>query len=327
MTVLSPERQRALRALVDQGDYDAAIENAYLMNPFFRLTEEEARAFRADQNASPVRRLISIRDEASRIIAPKYSVFCMPKSGSSFVRTALQCALQLPVMSLTGFGTPGASSVFGMNSREQELDELALTKAILKAPTGFVSQNHTRFSTYLALQMKMFGITPIVTVRNILDCIVSFDDMMRASKAGSDERNWIYDPQFALPLNYIDLEDAARFEILAKSFGVWLIGFFLSWKRGREQQLISPIFIKYEEDILNPDRFVKVMTENIAMNDEQISRITEYAGNPSKSKSRFNIGISGRGRRVIPIHLIDYLTEYAEMFRGELTDDEIRYLI
>jgi len=327
MTVLSPERQKALRALVDQGDYNEAIENAYLMNPFFRLTEEESQAFRADQNASTVRRLISARDEASRDTAPKYSVFCMPKSGSSFVRTSLQYALRLPVMSLTSFGTPGASSAFGMNSREQELDELALTKAILREPNGFVSQNHTRFSTYLALQMKMFGITPIVTIRNILDCIVSFDDMMRTAKASFAEPNWNYDPQFALPLNYVDLDDAARFEILAKSFGIWLIGFFLSWKRGLVQKLISPIIIRYEEDILDPDRYVKIITEHIAMTDEQIARITEYSKNPSKPNSRFNVGVSGRGRRMIPNHLINYLTEYAEMFRGELTDDEIKYLI
>ena len=327
MRAETQEKQRSLRAMIKGDDYDKHIENAYLVNPFFVLTEQEARTFQEDREPSGLRRLIAARDAASRVSAPKYSVFCMPKSGSSFVRTSLQYALHLPVMSLTTFGTPGASSYFGMNSREQEIDELAMTKAILGAPRGFVSQNHTRYSMYLALQMRTFGIMPIITVRNILDCIVSFDNMMVSWRTETGNDNWLSDPQFALPINYVDLDAAMRFEILARSFGVWLISFYLSWKRCGRQKLISPLMVQYEEDILDRDRYVELITGHIQMSDEQRARLVKYTHNPDRTAARLNVGVSGRGRRMIPDAVVEFLLDYAKVFRGEISDDEIRYLI
>ncbi len=327
MTAASRERQASLRALIKGDDYHEHIENAYLMNPFFLLTEQEARTFQEDPEPSDIRRLIAARDAASRTRSPKYSVFCMPKSGSSFVRTSLQVALHLPVMSLTSFGTPGASSYFGMNSREQEIDELAMTKAILKAPGGFVSQNHTRYSMYLAMQMKTFAITPIITVRNILDCIVSFDDMMMSWRADAGADGWLNDAQFALPINYAELDGPTRLEILGRSFGVWLISFYLSWKRCGRQRLISPIMVKYEEDILDRDRYVALITRHIPMSDEQKQRLVQYTHNPDRKHARLNVGVSGRGRRLVPQTVTDFLLDHARVFRGEITDAEIAYLV
>lgn len=327
MTAATPAKQRALRTLIGDDDYDAHIENAYLVNPFFELTEDEARTFREDRNPTDIRRLIAARDAATRATSPKYSVFCMPKSGSSFVRTALQYALEIPVMSLTSFGTPGASSYFGMNSREQEIDELALTKAILRAPEGFVAQAHTRYSMYLAFQLKAFRITPIVTVRNILDCIVSFDDMMMASRTTRREHSWVADTQFPLPADYGALEPAARFAILAPSLGSWLIGFYLSWKRCQSQGLIAPMIVRYEEDVLDPGRFVARVSASVSMSGSQTARLEHYARNPHPDHARLNVGVSGRGRQMIPETVIAALVDYAGAFRGEFTDDEIRYLI
>jgi hypothetical protein len=143
----SPRRQLALREHIRQeADYYAIIVRVYLSNPLFRLTPEEV-GFISDNVKPPaVRSLMLARDAASRSEAPKYAVFCMPKSGSSFVQSALQHALQLPLVSMTGFGLPTLSSYFGMNSREQEVDELALVKSVLASPGGFIAQNHTRYS-------------------------------------------------------------------------------------------------------------------------------------------------------------------------------------
>jgi len=327
VTAGTAEKQRSLRATIPGDDYEQHIENAYLVNPFFRLTEEEARIFQEAREPSALRRLIAARDAASRVRAPKYSVFCMPKSGSSFVQSSLQYALELPLMSLTSFGTPGASSYYGMNSREQEIDELALTKAILAAPEGFVSQNHTRYSMYLALQMRTFGITPIITVRNILDCIVSFDDMMMSWRAGKGEDGWLTDAQFALPMNYADLDVAARCEILGRSFGVWLISFYLSWKRCGRQKLISPIVVKYEEDILDRDRYVELIASRVPLSDVQKQRLVQFTHNPARGPSRLNVGVSGRGRQTIPQSVVEFLVDYAKVFRDEISQEEIGYLI
>ncbi|MGH6908600.1 MAG: hypothetical protein ACREEG_00305, partial [Phenylobacterium sp.] len=294
---------------------------------FFQLTEAEARAVWEDPNPSPIRRLIAARDAATRIKATNYAVFCMPKSGSSFTNHALLHALRLPSVSLTSFGTAGASSHFGMNSREQEIDELALTKAILRAPHGFVAQVHTRYSMYLALQMRTFGLTPIVTIRNLLDCIVSLDDMMMSWRAGLGEQGWVSDPPFALPKTYTELEPTTRLEILGRSFGVWLINFYLSWKRGAAQKVVRPLVIRYEEDILDKDRFVELISGHLQMTPEQKGRLVEYTHNPDRVQSRLNVGVSGRGRQLVPPSVIEGLLDHIRVFRDEITEDEVRYLI
>lgn len=313
--------------MIDNDARDPAVEIAYLRNPFFELTEAEARAVWEDKNPSAMRRLIAARDAASRIKAKNYAVFCMPKSGSSFTNSALLHALGLPSMSLTSFGTAGASSRFGMNSREQEIDELALTKAVLAAPRGFISQVHTRYSMYLALQMRTFSISPIVTIRNLLDCIVSLDDMMMSWRAGQGDEGWLSDPPFALPRTYTELDATTRLEILGRSFGVWLIGFYLSWKRGAAQKLVTPLFIRYEEDILNKDRFVELITGHVPMSDAQKQRLVDYTHNPDRVRSRLNVGVSGRGRQLVPPSVVEGLLNHISVFRDELSEDEVRYLI
>lgn len=323
----SPERQRSLRAMIGNDARDPAVEIAYLQNPFFVLTEPEARAIWEDPNPSAMRRLIAARDAATRIKARNYAVFCMPKSGSSFTNSALLHALGLPSVSLTSFGLAGVSSYFGMNSREQEIDEMALTKAILRAPRGFISQVHTRYSMYLALQMRTFSISPIVTIRNLLDCIVSLDDMLMSWRSGKGDDGWLSDPPFALPKAYTELEPTTRLEILGRSFGVWLIGFYLGWKRGEAQQLVKPLLIRYEEDILNKDRFVELICGHIPMSDEQKRRLVEYTHNPDRVKSRMNVGVSGRGRQLVPRSVVEFLLDHIRVFRDEISEDEVRYLI
>ena len=323
----SVAQQRSLRAMIGDDPRDPAVETAYLQNPFFQLTEAEARTFRDEDDASPMHRLIAARDAASRIKTAKYSVFCMPKSGSSFTNHALQHALGLPSRSLTSVGAGSVASYFGMNSREQEFDELALTKAILGSPNGFVAQVHTRYSMYLALQMRTFGISPIVTVRNLLDCIVSFDDMMMSWRGDRREDGWLSDAQFALPKDYVDLEPARRFEILGRSFGVWLISFYLSWKRGAGQKLVTPLLIRYEEDILDKERFVELLSGHIQMSDEQKARLVEFTHKPDPVTSRLNVGVSGRGRQMIPETVVEFLLDHIAAFRDEIPEEEVRYLI
>jgi hypothetical protein len=323
----SRAQQRSLRTMIGDDPNDPAVETAYLQNPFFLLTEAEAQTFWNSASPSPMHRLIAARDAATRSNAAKYAVFCMPKSGSSFTSHALQHALGLSSPSLTGFGAAGVTSYFGMNSREQELDELALTKAILGAPNGFVAQVHTRYSMYLALQMRTFGISPIVTIRNVLDCIVSFDDMMMSWRGETGADGWLSDAQFALPKGYADLEPAARFEILGRSFGVWLISFYLSWKRGAAQKLVTPLMIRYEEDVLDKDRFVELMAGHIPMSDGQKARLVEFTHKPDPVKARMNVGVSGRGRQMIPASVVEFLLDHIAVFRDEIPEDEVRYLI
>jgi hypothetical protein len=319
-----PREQRRARSYLEPDRALADVLQTYLRAPFLRLTDEELAAV---SRIRPVEMgdLIRAREAAARSKAPRYAVFCMPKSGSSFVQSALQHALQLPFVSLTSFGTSGLSSYFGMNSREQELDEMALVRSILYAPKGFVAQHHTRYSPYLAFQMSAFGLKPIVTVRNIYDCIVSYDDMMLQWREGQGPKAWASDPQFALPIDYPELPLETRYTILAHSFGVWLINFYLSWKRAAGQGLVKPLVIRYEEDVLDDERLIERLSAVANMTAEQRDRLADYVRKPDPTLARLNVGRRGRGMERVPETLRAFLADYAGLFR-ELDAADLAYL-
>jgi len=257
----------------------------------------------------------------------KYVVFCMPKSGSSFLKSAIQQALQAPFVSLTSFGSGRMSSYFGMNGREQEICELALIKATLSSPQGFVAQHHTRYTPYLALQMGAYRLRPIVTVRNILDALVSFDDMMLDARTDRGPEAWVSDAPFALPRSYIQMPVEARLRLLAASLGVWLVQFHLSWIRGVRQNIVEPLVIRYERDILDPPRLVERLTEALELNELQAMRLKQFVDSPDREASRFNVGRAGRGRELVPPDARDLLVAYARNFPDEIPEDDIADLL
>jgi hypothetical protein len=320
------EQERARQILKGADpDYDKVLLNAYRYYPFLRLTEDEVATLQRRVRRQPLGHLIALRDAATRDPPPRYVVFCMPKSGSSFIKSALEAALQLPFVSLTSFGTPRSSSAFGMNAREQELDELAIIKEATVRSDGFVAQHHTRYTQYLGLQMQLYGLKPIVTMRNVLDCIASFDDMILQAKEIAND--WTWDPQFVIPYDYKDLDTETRCAILAPAYGVWLINFYLSWKRSRQHPFVAPLFVRYEEQVLQPEALIASLSAFCAMTPEQAERLRAYVERPDMTQSRFNVGRKGRGAERVPERQQAFLADYAAMFRGELTDEEIRYLV
>ncbi len=319
------EHDQAREILGQDPDLLQHIATAYLRNPFLKLTDSESASLPRKLRPLGIGYLVAARDAATRSTAPRHVVFSMPKSGSSFLSSTLQHALDLPRVSLTTFGGGAVSSIFGMNSREQELDEMAVTKAILLCDAGFVAQHHTRYSQYLALQLDLYGLSPLVAVRNTLDCIVSFDDMIRVRDDAPN--SWLLDSQFALPAGYATLPDATRYTLLTHSLGVWLINFHLSWKRCQRQGLVSPLVVKYEDHVLRTDALVDHVTSHIPMTGEQIDRLRAYADKPDPAQSRFNVGTRGRGDQKLPDHLKQFLLDYARAFEGELTADDIRFLV
>lgn len=50
---------------------------------------------------------------------------------------------------------------------------------------GYVAQHHIRCTPYLARQMTLYNIRPIVTVRNFFDTLISLDDMFQSWRASN----------------------------------------------------------------------------------------------------------------------------------------------
>ena len=322
------DEQDGFRAMIrGRKEYYSIIYQAYIRNPFLRLQRDELEYLTSNVVPAPIRSLIAARAAATEADTPKFVVFCMPKSGSSFTQSALHHALDLPPLSTTSIAPPAFTSALGMNAREQEFDELAILTATLRAPRGYIAQNHTRCSPHLSLQIKHHGIFPILTIRNVLDCIVSFDDMMMQWRSGNHSPAWMYDAQFALPTGYTALAAHERYDLLARSFGIWLLSFYLSWSRCRKQGLVSPLVLKYEEDILDGERFVERLGAALALSPDQLAKLSAYVANPDREKSRLNVGRAGRGRELIPESVADFLIGHARLFRDEISDAEMDYLL
>jgi hypothetical protein len=311
-------RQRLLRGKVGQLSSFRHLDLVEVLrhNPFFELDPVDiGNIDSALDDPHPEWELLRNRQAAARSDGWRIGIFAMPKSGSSFASAAISSALGLRSFGLTSGAadTGSTASFFGINGREQELDELAIILQTLRGQGSWIAQHHTCFTPYFGLQLRFFGIRPVMMVRNIFDAIVSMDDMIVAWRKTGD---WWGDP-YSLPLDYHERERDLRLAILCQEFGIWLINFHLSWMRGLRLGLVDPLVLSYEEDILVPDRFVARVGEHFSMDDAQRDRLRGYVAAPDRNATRFNKGVAGRGND-IPEADRHRLIDHARLFADEL---------
>lgn len=243
----------------------------------------------------------------------------MPKSGSSFIQTAISTATGFSNILLTNFTQPGISTHFGMSAREQEIDEFAIIYNILHTGGSFIAQHHTCATRFLASQLKFFNIQPIITIRNVFDCIISADDMYMRDLSALEE-NVIAETLFNIPQNYIDHDTNQRLSILAHTLGIWLIDFYISWKRIIMLGLATPLPIIYENDIIT-NNIVAKLSQFLQLTNEERAKMHEYTTRPHNEANRFNKGVAGRGQ-AIPENLKQMLRDYAANFK-ELSEQDL----
>jgi hypothetical protein len=287
-------------------------------NPFFMadIPAENARqlAVNLDLFAEMVMRakLTATRRKQLNIL-----VACAPKSASTFIQDALQKGLGLPAGGLfTATYDAASGSALGANLMEQEPDELALIRFGLNE-RGYVAQHHSRCSPYTARLLSFYNVQPIITHRNILDTIVSMDDMVmdwRRSAKGSDG-NYFND---AMPANYalLGLED--RLMILAQRWTPWLVQFYVTWKKCERMGLIKPLWISYEKDFLG-DKLVLAnrVAAFVGAEFADPAKLAEaFEDKSGGAKLRLNKGVAGRGKDA-PEAVRDQVRLIARYYREE----------
>ncbi len=324
---LDPAAQAALRQelALDPDKLEQALLGALRNNPFLDLNGSEIAELEARQRLRGAERdLTLLRQYAAKTGGRRVAVFAMPKSGSTFIQNAISHTARLPALTLTGVaGDSGrSSSFFGMNGREQELDELAVMLSTFRGQGNWVAQHHTRFTPYLGFQLRFHRILPVVTVRNIFDAIVSMDDMLMATPATG---NWGNDPPFALPRDYHELPRDDRLALLAEDFGIWLVKFLVSWKRAISSGLAEPLILSYERDILNPSVFARRIAAYLSLDDAERETLDQHLAAAPGEAARFNKGVFGRGAAV-PEEAREMLAAHARRFRADLGNDGMHYL-
>lgn len=267
---------------------------------------------------NPPLSLVYAQEAARATTQRKIYLACLPKSGSSFLKSALVRGLGVSFWDVT-LGPPNRSLV-GANGGPQEIDELALIKACLSLPGGFVAQHHTLGTAFTVSLCNLYQVRLLVTLRNLWDAIVSADDMMSDPK-----QPWHLPlnqgPQ-KIPLNYQQLPRPERLAFLTRSMGIFFLDFALSWLRLRE--LVPDLaIIDYNTHLArnggDREALLTLLTQALALNAEEQERLGRVLRENAvdAKEARLNKAVAGRGVE-IPAEARADLLRQAGYFRSEL---------
>ena len=246
-------------------------------------------------------------------------VACAPKSASTFIAGALAKAGRLPVVPLIHtMASAATATLFGINNREQEIDQLALLRAGLNG-RGYVTQHHTRCTPYLCHMLETLNVRPVVTYRNIFDSLISLDDMIMEAHGSVPEEQDLYAFD-GLPKSFRAMEREERLYLLAARTAYWYVSFYISWRKCEAEGLVAPLWISYNEDFLG-DREALASRVSAFIGSEYLDPdiLAAHLKNNRAEGMRVNVGSAGRGKDV-PGDVRDMVMRIATSFRSTGVD-------
>ena len=277
---------------------------------------------------------IQVEPDTKHIIA-----FAMMKSGSSFIVNALSQVLSyrleeyskkfIPNEYWKKLGIQDDLSLCGFFNGNHTPELPLLLMSSFKHNT--VSQQHAIADAPTLWALKSFAnVHPVVLQRNLLDALLSMhDDIMkeadRSERAwGTDKMMWgthifhyqspqVWDRFFNLPFE-------ERIDELITFSAPWYFSFLASWRKAAELNVISPLFLRYEDLPGNEEWFIRQILEfsGHAVSSEELSHgISRARGD--RERSRINVGVNGRGKEKLSKQQIDRVCRIGKF----IADDDI----
>lgn len=183
----------------------------------------------------PVRNLVEWKKNILlRNAGNRYFIACVPKSGSTFLSKA--------IAEITGYGYTHYFDEVGFVS-EQNLSEIKMCDTILD---NLVVHQHILGSKENLKYLNMFGIRPVVLVRNIFDCLLSLRDHMHI-----EGLEWPF--MFYVDNAFYKLSEAQQKDFLVQFAAPWYVNFYSSWVDAINRNKIKALLITYED--LIADKF------------------------------------------------------------------------
>ena len=200
---------------------------------------------------------------------------CFPRSGSTFLASILA--------HLPGFQKVSLVPAYGRREQELALEWLLATHQGLG---NYVAQHHVRYSEQTGHLLTLFALQPIVLVRNIFDVVVSIRDYLKTGAPAI--------AQAFVPTDLPSWEDERIDEFIADLIVPWYLNFFASWSG-------CPNRIQFTYELLIADPAVAVAQVRdrggLTVTDAEIAAAVA-AARGSPASTRFNVGISGRGKEL-----------------------------
>ncbi|MBX9458484.1 MAG: hypothetical protein KL863_21945 [Rhizobium sp.] len=240
--------------------------------------------------------LAMARMVAANTVSKRILVASAPKTGSTFIAGSLERTYSLARVSLTLLSARSYGHYqFGGGLRDHDVDELALITTAY-AQNGYVAHHHMIGSPYLGKQCQLYGITPVVTKRNLFDTFVSFDDHIMKLRGTGVDIPYLH---FGFPDAWYDMEFEDRLDYLLDYQLPWYSRYYASWRLTQQEGYIDPLWIDYETDILGPKQaLAEKLVARLKADEASIPALTAELGKSGVGDDKFNKGIAGRGAKI-----------------------------
>lgn len=305
--------------------HHGVLLNSLLQNNSLRILQKDMEMLDLVPQTHPLGNIIHAQELAKSRGSNIY-VACMPKSGSSYFATTIAKGLDYK-FALTTSSRINNPSNFGINGREQELCELAIIKKILmNQKKGLIAQHHTKACSYTAKTLLAYNFKLIVLIRNIFDIIVSADEMLKKYDMGNPSNQGFR----ILPSKFNSMDKQVRYELLAKTTGVFCIEFYLSWLRQKEMGT-EFLEVNYDEEIAldkgNKLLLAKKVAQFLDLDNSNTKNLKKTFSERkiNEKTARFNKGTTNQGQK-ISSKTKKFLIDYAKSFGSDLSTNDMEKL-
>lgn len=194
---------------------------------------------------------------------------CFPKSGSTYISEVIGA--------IYGFKKVPLHRTY--RHVEQDIDHLWAMRFLI---TDTITQQHVKYNENTQRAMRLYGLKPMVLVRNIFDVVVSVRDHLRKESIASPTA-WIDEKQLGMS------EDALE-TFITELVVPWYISFFVSWSNCE-----TATFIQYEKLLENPKGLFQEVFDSLGLHVSKV-QLDQAMQAVSSKNTRLNVGVAGRGR-------------------------------
>ena len=214
---------------------------------------------------------------------PNILVCAAPKTGSSHIKLSLQKLLNYRsayAVSDNALYNSAAQIVF-------HFDEQILHHHIEATPCNVAILN--RYSD---------NVKVVLTLRNVLDCLVSLKDYLEWPR--------VIAPDPGAGADWDGLSDEQKYRWVAYNSTPWYFKFWVMWQSCDVPRIEVWYEDFFEDQVAGVRRILDWVGIEEEYSDEQILSVT------NRKEGKFNVGRSGRGREILSQELIDVVYAHAD---------------
>ena len=206
-------------------------------------------------------------------------VACFQKSGSTYLTELLS--------EITGFPSRALVAAYGHN--DQDVHEYALEEVEGRSS---VTQQHAKGTANNVDLLKKFGIRPVVLVRDIFDVTISLYDHI--------ERGRDRVPTGFVHREYRNLTRDEKLLYLVRVHLPWYFNFFVSWREA--SGALDTLWLTYEGLFADQVATVSRVLEFYGLSTDRATIEAAIRSTAGAKRTRFNVGVAGRGRDLPALH-------------------------